>query len=247
MSRLADCPLVLVASEIYVLHPATDITEQQVHNALEALRSVDSRRDRNNRVTIERIATESRGATWQLKSDDENWIMRIGPNGSMLKATVYCDPQGASRARFGALVRALDPVLHPLWRTRLGLRYTHHVRAGGDVRAYGAIIRKPLLERSAIAWHDADRIATVPETRVSLDDAVRVIFRRGFTLAPAGGYELMFLFDTDIYREDVSRADSAELLKMVDGMHQDHIRVLRTCLTDEALASMFWHTSQRLN
>jgi len=125
-------------------------------------------------------------------------------------------------------------------RTRVGLRHTHLLRLGENVQAYGRTLRKTIFDRSVNILDDDDGIAGIPSIEFSIDDATRIICRHGFTLTSSRGDALAYLLDTDIYREDVSFVDSAQLLDVIDGIHQDHLRVIRTCLTDEALHVIDW-------
>jgi hypothetical protein len=239
MSQQSRCRLEVVVVQLCVSSPTILVSHNDVERVLDVLETFRIADECENPFSLQTIGPNARPATWQTVSEAGRWTVKIAYHSSTIRTITSCEPGGAFAKHLHALLGALGVALCAS-RTRVGLRHSYLLRLGENVHAYGRVLRETLFDRSVKTWDDDDGIAGIPSIEFSLDEATSIICRHGFTLTSSKGDALAYLLETDIYRDDVNLNDSARLLDAIDGIHQDHLRVIRTCLSDEALQVIDW-------
>jgi uncharacterized protein (TIGR04255 family) len=212
---------------------------------LEGLRSQEHSYARAEPVRMQTVTIDSTNLTpassemaaaWRLTSEEGRWVATIASDSYTLETTTYRTWENDFRARLEGLIRTINSAVRPAIITRVGLRYVDSLHLGSDAGAYRKVISGALLGPLLHPAFGAGVIATQQQFAFALDDSLRVTVRHGLFPDPSREEAATYLLDTDVYREDLMRLDSAELLHVIDGMHEDHLRVFRACLTDEGLA-----------
>jgi len=239
MAQQSRRPLEVVDVQLCVSRPTILISRDDVERVMEVLETFRIADKCENPFSLQPNGPDERSATWQVVSDAGRWAVKIAHNAATIQTITSRQPEGAFAKHLHALLGALGVAMCAS-QTRVGLRHTYLIRLGESVQAYGTALRETLFERSVKTWDDDDGIAGIPSVEFSLDEATRITCRHGFTMTSSKGDPLAYLLETDIYRDDVSLVDSAHLLDAIDGMRQDHLRVIRTCLSDEALHVIDW-------
>jgi uncharacterized protein (TIGR04255 family) len=175
---------------------------------------------------------------WRLTSEDGRWVATIAADSYTLETTSYRTWKGDFRTRLEALVQTVESALKPAVATRVGLRYVDSLRLGPEPDGYKKMISETLLGPLLHPLFGPGVTSTQQQFSFALDESLRVTIRHGLFPDPARAEASTYLLDTDIYREDLMRLDSAALLRVIDVMHDDHLRVFRACLTDAALAHL---------
>jgi uncharacterized protein (TIGR04255 family) len=244
---LPGSPLALVACQVRFADPAERITTTRVGDLLEALRSKEHGYTRADPVRVQTVTIDASNLTpatgelataWRLTSEDGRWVATLSPDSYTLETTNYRTWHGDFRARIDALVRTMEASIHPSIITRVGLRYVDSLRLGREPDSYRTLISAALLGPLVHPLFGSGVIATQQQFSFALDESLRVTIRHGLFPGQTREEAPTYLLDTDIYREDLMRLDSAALLQLIDGMHNDHLRVFRACLTDTGLASL---------
>jgi uncharacterized protein (TIGR04255 family) len=188
-------------------------------------------------------ATGEASTAWRFTSNDGRWIATVAPDSYTLETTNYRTWRGDFRARIETLTSTIESAVRPSIITRVGLRYVDSVRLGKAPGSYRTLISDALLGPLLHPLFGPGVIATQQQFSFSLDELVRVTIRHGLFTDQSREEGSTYLLDTDIYREDLMRLDSAGLLTLIDSMHEDHLRVFRACLTDAGLNSLREATS----
>ena len=230
--------LEVVAVQLALSRSALRTSPDEIQGVLDVLKSCGIVPNRVNPFLLTSIGASDLAATWRMNRTASCWSIEITFGCPAIQELTFRKPEGWFRTHVGSLVCALARPLFPS-RVRLSLRHAHLLRAGHELQQFNGILHKALLDRSVDIWNSADGIAGVPLEEFALDKETRVACRHGFTLASGAG-ALAYLLDTEISREDVSLADSARLLDVIDAMHRDHRSVLRTSLTEDALHVIDW-------
>jgi uncharacterized protein (TIGR04255 family) len=227
--------------------PAERVSASRVRELLEALRNDEHGYARVDAVRVQTVtidvsalaqANTEHATAWRLTSEDGRWVATIASDSYTLETTNYHTWERDFRARLDALSRAVDTTVKPSIVTRVGLRYVDSLRLSPVPESYRKMISEALLGPLVHPMFGAGVTATQQQFSFALDDSLRVTIRHGLFRDTSREESATYLLDTDIYREDLMRLDSAGLLKLVDGMHEDHLRVFRACLTEEGLDSL---------
>jgi hypothetical protein len=239
MSQESRRLLEVVAVRLYVCRPSILVGDDDVRRVLHVLESFKIVQERGNPFSLKTVGASAPPVTWQMASDCGRWDLTITFRASAIRTITHAEPEGTFRRYLLAILGALGRAMSAS-STRVGLRNIHLLRLGEDVRAYRRVLREKPFDESANAWADDDGLAGIPSKDFSLDGATRVICRHGFTLTSSQGDGLAYLLDTEIFHDDVNLVDSAPLCDAMNRVHDGHLCVIRTALTDEALHAIDW-------
>lgn len=234
-------PSGFVASRISVSHSRSARSGAASHALPDALTS-EPRLANASFHELDRQAGDSAG--WRLADRDATWEATARGDTYVLHGNAECVPGGALRARFEALSRAIARSLEPDTLTRVELRYVYTILLGPNRLATAGIVSEPLLRQNvATPSHAAHGAPSAPELdaamtemRFPLDGSIWLTCRHGFARSAFGR---TYLLDSELCRADVTRFEPAALLEALDAMHCDQRRVLHTCLTESAIATLF--------
>jgi uncharacterized protein (TIGR04255 family) len=244
---LPGSPLALVSCQVRYADPAEPISATRVMDLVEGLRSdehsyVGAQLVRMQTVQIDATnltpATSALSAAWRLTSEDGRWVATVAPDSYTLETTKYQTWEADFRTRLEALIRTIDSAVRPSIVTRVGLRYVDSLRLGTNIASYRHMISRELLGPLLHPAFGAGIVATQQQFTFALDELLNVTVRHGLFPDPSREEAATYLLDTDVYREDLMRVDSAVLLQIIDGMHDDHLRVFRACLTEDGLKTL---------
>jgi uncharacterized protein (TIGR04255 family) len=243
---LPGSPLALVACQVRYADPAERVSASRVMDMLEGLRLHEYGYARTEQMRVQTVSinpvdptlTTVEGTAWRLTSEDGRWVATIAADSYTLETTSYRTWKGDFRTRLEALVQTVESAVKPAVATRVGLRYVDSLRLGPEPDGYKKMISETLLGPLLHPLFGPGVTSTQQQFSFALDESLRVTIRHGLFPDPARAEASTYLLDTDIYREDLMRLDRAALLRVIDVMHDDHLRVFRACLTDAALAHL---------
>ncbi len=225
-------PTGLVMSRISVSHSRNGRNGAAVRALREALAAEPHLADAAL-LQLEREAGESPG--WKLAGRNSMWEATVRAETYSLQGNTECFRGGALRARFEALSLAIAQAFGPDALTRVEARYVYTILLGHNRLAAAELVRDPLLAQSNASSQPALEDAAA-EVRFPLDGSIWVTCRHGLSRSV---FAYTYVVDSEICRADVTRFETATLLEAIDGMHHDHRRVLRSCLTENAVDALF--------
>lgn len=240
---LPRSPLALVACQVRYADAKEPATASRVMDMVEELRLHEYGYARTEQMRVQTVSinptdptpTTLETSAWRLTSKDGRWVATIAADSYTLETTNYRTWAADFRTRLEALVQTVERAMKPAVATRIGLRYVDSLRVGLEPDGYKQVISRPLLGPLLHPLFGYGVTSTQQQFSFALDESLRATIRHGLFPDPARAELSTYLVDTDIYREDLMRLESASLLALIDVMHDDHLRIFRACLTDAAL------------
>ena len=120
---------------------------------------------------------------WRLTSEDENWIVVLGPSFVSLETTDY-DSRDDFVARISNIAGALRSVVGEVQIERIGVRYTDRLTGENATTLLPQMVRPEVLGLSAGSLDSATVRAAVTQTEFELADGSTMTTRWG--LLPPG-------------------------------------------------------------
>jgi len=183
-------------------------------------------------------AGPSRG--WRLRTRDGAWTVTLMPDHFSLETTAYTSWADDFRVRLQDALDALDKVVKPRARQRLGLRYINRLPLpeSGQMHDWQEQVAPELL---GVLNHSllGPGVRTLQQQiELQVDDEIDCVFRHG-TLKDANQLKTTgYLLDYDVFTQEPERFGVEKMLSMADRLNSAALAMFQTSLTPAYLATL---------
>jgi uncharacterized protein (TIGR04255 family) len=175
---------------------------------------------------------------WRYRSQDGSWIVGIFPDSVSLETTTgYTSWTEDFRTRLADLVSTVSKHIAPAMVHRVGLRYIDQISRpeieapSGWAPYISREILGPLLHP---AFGEAITGAQ-QQLDIEIGEGIRCALRHGLSHNQATTGPLAYILDTDVFRDDIRRYDSDQILEDADRFHNVALDLFQAVVTPELM------------